>query len=179
MALATDSESLGRGDTSRRSPAPGERNEAIRLAKDAFVAKGSPASMLPTLQVVNLTAADLDHDGKFELIGSFVLKKTGKDAARHTLFMIAEPQGKSFRANLSNYERFTSKDIMSGGSLDSVGTEGIYTERLVDQLDFDADGMGEIVTITTGFESVSYKIYKKQSGTWKTIYDFGNYRCAF
>ena len=179
MALATNSESLGKAKGSRRAPTAAERAEAIRLAKKAFEAKGTPAAVLSTLEVVNLTSMDLDMDGKAEMIGAFVVKKTGKAAARSVLFLIAEMQGQNYRAALSNYEQFTSKDIMSGGSLDSIGSDGIYTERLVDQLDIDSDGTGEVISITNGFEGDTYKIYSRKAGTWQSVYEFASYRCAF
>lgn len=179
MALATYSESLGRAKRSRRVPTPSERAEALRLAKKGYETKGVPAAIFPTLEVVNLTAMDLDGDGKAELVGTFVLKKTKGGAARYVLFLIAEPEGKGYRASLTNYESFTTKDIMSGGSIDSIGAQGIYTERLVDQLDIDADGTGEVITLTTGFEGVNYKIYKRKAGMWQSVYEFGSYRCAF
>ena len=179
MALATNSVSLGRGQGSRRAPTPFERAEGIRLAKQTYLAKGTPAAILPTLEVVNLTAMDLDAEGKSELIGSFVVKKTNGGAERFVLFFIAIPDGKGYRAGFANLERFGAKDIMSGGSLDSIGADGIYTERLVDQLDIDADGVGEVMTLTTGFEGVNYKIYKRKAGMWQSIYEFGSYRCAF
>lgn len=179
MALATNSESVGRAQISRRAPTPSERAEGIRVAKKSFEAKGTPTAILPTIGVVNLTATDLDGDGKAELIGTFVVKQTKGVASRHVLFLIAEQQGQSYQAALSNVERFTTKDIMSGGSLNSIGAEGIYTERLVDQLDLDADGTGEVISITNGFEGVTYKIYSRHAGTWLSVYEFGSYRCAF
>jgi len=179
MALATNSNSLGKVKSSRRAPTAAERAEAIRLAKKKYGAKGTPAAALSTLEVVNLTSMDLDMDGKAEMIGTFVVKKTGKGAARYVLFMIAEMQDQNYRATLSNYEQFTSKDIMSGGSLDSVGSDGIYTERLVDQLDVDSDGTGEVISTTNGFEGVTFKIYSRKAGTWQSVYEFASYRCAF
>jgi hypothetical protein len=179
MALATNLESLGHAQISRRVPTPAERAEGIRLAKQAYKEKGASTALLSTIEVVNLTAMDLDADGNAELIGTFVLKKTKRGAERHVVFLIAEMQGQGYRTALYNYERFTTKDIMSGGSLNSIGAEGIYTERLVDQLDMDADGTGEVISITNGFEGVTYKMYKKQAGKWKSVYEFGSYRCAF
>lgn len=179
MALATNLRGQVREQSSRRVPTSTERTEAIRLAKQAYKEKGTPAVILPTLEVVNLTAVDLNGDGKAELIGTFVLKKNKGGAARYVLFLIAESEGKGYRAALTNYERFISKDIMSGGSLDSIGAEGIYTERLVDILNLDIDSAAEVFTITNSFEGVTYKLYKKQAGMWKSVYEFNSYRCGF
>ena len=50
------------------------------------------------MTVTNLTATDLDGDGKFELIGSFVIATEKK--FRRDLFLIAEPQGANYKAAL-------------------------------------------------------------------------------
>ena len=179
MALATDSDSLGRGAGSRRAPTAAERAAVLPLARTAYTQKGVPAALLSTLDVVNLTAMDLNGDGKFELIGSFVVKKTKGGQARYVLFLLAEPEGNGFKAGLANYNRYTEKDVMSGGNIDAIGQDGIYTERLIDQLDLNNDGFAEVITMAAGFEGDSYTIYEKKSGQWAKIYEFGNYRCAF
>ena len=180
MALATNSNSLGRaaGERSRRAPSESERAQALELARAAYKQKGIAASLLPSLQVVNLTAIDLDRDGKVELAGSFVVSKRTRGQERYALFLLAVPQGASLRTAFSNFEKFTEKDVMSGSSINAIN-EGIYVERLVDHLDLDGDGSGELITTATGLEGVSYYIYKRQNGQWNKAYEFGNYRCAF
>jgi len=179
MALATNSASLGRETGSRRAPTAAERAAVLPLARNAFKQKGVPAALLSTLQTVNLTAIDLDGDSKAELAGSFVVKKRKGGQRRYVLFLLAEPQNEGYGAVLTGYESFGQKDVMSGGNIDAIGAGGIYTERLVDQLDLNADGASEVITITDGFEGVSYRIYGKQNGQWAKIYEFGNYRCPF
>jgi hypothetical protein len=178
MALATNSDSLGKATSTRRSPTAAERAALMPLVKAAYKGKGVPASLMPSLTTVNLTALDLDADGNSELIGSFVVKKQKGGAARHTLFLFAEPQGKSYRTTVLQYESFTMKDMMSGADLGAVDG-GVYLERLVDGLDFDGDGTSEVVTIREGLEGDGYYIYKKQNGKWTQIYEFSNYRCGF
>jgi hypothetical protein len=179
MALATNSDALGRAKSSRRPPTPEERAAVVRLVKQAYLAKGVSAGLMPTLETVNLTAVDVNSDGKAELAGSFVVKKTKGGAARYVMFLLAEPQGNDYRAVVSNYQKYTNDDVMSGGDIDAIGAGGIYTERLVDQLDLDADGTGEVITIFNGFEGDTYHIYKKAGGGWRSVYEFGKYRCAF
>lgn len=179
MALATNSDSLGRAEGSRRSPTAAERASVLALAQDTYKQKGVPAALLPTMDTVNLTATDLDGDGKAELIGSFVVKKTKGGQERYVLFMLAESDGNSYRAALANFDRFTSKDIMSGADIDVVGRGGVYTERLIDQLDLDGDRTGEVITVKLGLEGDGYAIYRKQKGTWQRLYEFSNYKCAF
>ncbi len=179
MALATNSDSLGRAQGSRRAPTAAERASVLALAKDIYKQKGVPAALLPSMVTVNLTATNLKGDSKAELIGSFVVKKTKGGQERYVLFLLAEADGNSYKAALSNYDRFTSKDIMSGANIDVVGQDGVYTERFIDQLDLDGDGTSEVITMKLGLEGDGYMIYRKQKGQWQTLYEFSNYRCAF
>jgi hypothetical protein len=178
MALATDSDSLGGAKTNRRAPTAAERAALMPLVKTAYQQKGVPAALLSTLMTINLTALDLDNDGKSELIGSFVVKKQKGGAARYALFLFAEPQGQSYRTTVLQYARFTSDDIMTGADLSAI-ENGVYLERLVDALDFNGDGTAEVVTVTDGLEGDGYAIYQKQGGKWNKAYEFSNYRCAF
>jgi hypothetical protein len=180
MVLATNSTTLGQPKGSRRAPTAPERAGVLALAQDIFKQKGVPAALLSSLDVVNLTATDLNGDGKEELVGTFVVKKTRGGQVRYVLFLLAEPDGAGgYKAGIANYERFTEKDVMSGGSIDAIGQTGIYTERLVDQLDLDGAGASELITIKLGFEGDGYTIYRKQKGQWQKLYEFSNYRCAF
>lgn len=178
MALATDSTSLGGAKSTRRPPTAAERATLMPLVRAAFKEKGTPAALLPSMTTVNLTALDLDGDGKAEIVGSFVAKKGGRAAARYALFLFAEPQGASYRTTVLQYDKFTDADIMSGADLTAI-ENGVYIERLVDAIDLDGDGALEVVTQRAGLEGDSYHIYKKQSGAWKQIYEFSNYRCGF
>ena len=178
MALATNSSSLGGTKSTRRPPTPAERAALMPLVKAAYKQKGLSAALLPGLVTVNLTALDLDNDGKAELVGSFVVKKQTGGAARYALFLIAEPDGTSYRTTVLQYERFTSKDLMSGAEITAI-ENGVYLDRLVDGLDLDADGASEVIVERDGFEGDTYSIFKKQGGSWKQIYEFSNYRCAF
>ncbi len=176
MALATNSDSLGGAKSIRRSPTPAERAALMPLVKAAYKQKGVPVALLPSLMTINLTALDLNNDGKSELIGSFVVKKG--NAARYALFLFAEPQGNSYRTTVLQYEQYTDKDLMSGATIDAI-ENGVYLERLVDALDLDGDGASEVITERDGFEGDGYFIYKNQGGKWNKIYEFSNYRCAF
>jgi hypothetical protein len=178
MALATNSDSLGKAKSTRRPPTPAERAALMPLVKAAYKEKGVPSALLPSLMTINLTAFDLDNDGKSELIGSFVVKKQKGGAARYALFLFAEPQGNSYRTTVLQYERFTKADIMSGADLTAI-EGGVYLEMLLDALDLDGDNTFEVVTLRSGLEGDSYFIYKKQGGTWNKTYEFSNYRCAF
>ena len=178
MALATNSDSLGKAKNTRRPPTPAERAALMPLVKAAYKQKGVPAALLPSLMTINLTALDLDNDGKSELIGSFVVKKQKGGAARYALFLFAEPQGNSYRTTVLQYDRFTKKDIMSGAEITAIDN-GVYVERLIDALDIDGDGTSEVATVRDGLEGDGYSIFKKQGGKWNKAYEFSNYRCGF
>jgi hypothetical protein len=178
MALATNSASLGKAKNTRRSPTPAERAALMPLVRAAYQQKGVPASLLASLMTINLTALDLDNDGKSELIGSFVVKKQKGGAARYALFLFAEPQGDSYQTTVLQYDRFTTKDMMSGSDLTAI-ENGVYLERLVDALDLDGDGASEVITVRDGLEGDGYQIYKKQDAKWNKVYEFSNYRCGF
>lgn len=178
MALATNSASLGSAISTRRPPTAAERAALMPLVRAAYREKGVPAALLPSLMTVNLTALDLDGDGKSELVGSFVVKKQTGGAARYALFLFAEPQGNTYRTSVLQYERFTNEDMMSGSDLGAI-ENGVYLERLVDAIDFDGDGASEVVTVRDGLEGDGYSILKKQGGKWNRVYEFSNYRCGF
>ena len=156
MGLATNSDTLGRKPTSRRAPTEAERTAVMLLVKQIYRAKGTTAAMLGRLQTTNLTATDLDGDGKFELIGSFVIEI--KPERRRDLFLIAEPQGDGYKAALTNYRSY---------KLES----GFDSEmKFVDQLDLDGDGTAEVFAVQHGFDAYGYVIYKKQAGRWLQVY---------
>ncbi len=178
MALATNSDSLGVAKSTRRSPTPAERAALMPLVRAAYKQKGVPAALLANLMTINLTALDLDNDGKSELIGSFVARKQTGGAARYALFLFAEPKGTSYQTTVLQYDRYTEKDLMSGAEITAI-ENGVYLERLVDALDIDGDGASEVITERDGFEGDGYTIYKKQAGKWNKVYEFSNYRCAF
>ena len=163
-ALATDSETIGRVASSRRAATEAERARAVELARSAYEKNKVPAALLSGMEVVNLTATDLDRDGKFELVGSFRVEKkdaTAPDA--YTLFLIVEPAGDSWRTAWEWFHH---------------GYEGEYADRhFVDQLDLDGDGVGEVVAEGTYYESNDYVVYKRQQGRWRPVYQGGGGGC--
>jgi hypothetical protein len=163
QALATDSQTLGQGTVSRRAPTEAERARAFELARAAYAKNGVSASLAAKMEVVNLTATDLDRDGKFELVGSFHVKKEGATPNSYTLFLIMEPAGDAFKTAWEWFHQ---------------GYEGEYADRhFIDQVDFDGDGVGEIVAEGTYYESNDYVIYKRQQGRWRPVYQGGGGGC--
>jgi hypothetical protein len=113
------------------------------------------------METLNLTASDLDRDGKAELVGSF--RAVGTDYTNYALFIIFEPAGGKFKAALTWYHK---------------GAEATAADRrLVDQLDLDGDGVSEVIAEGHYYESNDYFIYKKQRGQWRSVYQGGGGGC--
>ena len=162
-ALATDSQTLGRGTASRRAPTEAERTRAVELARAAYAKNGVGAALASKMEVVNLTATDLDRDGRFELVGSFLVKKEGSAPDNYTLFLIMEPAGDALKTAWEWFHK---------------GFEDAYEDRhFVDQVDFDGDGVGEIIAMGSYYESNDYVIYKRQQGRWRPVYKGGGGGC--
>lgn len=165
--LATNSQTLGRGPVSRRAPTEAERSRAVELARAAYAKNGVGAALAAKMEVVNLTATDIDHDGRFELVGSFLANLANKEGATepdsYTLFLIMEPAGDTFKTAWEWFHK---------------GSEDSYEDRhFVDQLDFDGDGVGEVIAMGSYYESNDYVIYKRQQGRWRPVYKGGGGGC--
>jgi hypothetical protein len=157
LSIATDSPALGKKPSARRAPSDAEREAAMKLVTDIYRSHGVTAALLRTLKTTNLTATDLNGDGKFELIGSFVIETKAK--ARRDLLLIAEPAGTGFKAALVNFQAY------------KLGGEGFDSAvDFVDQLDLDGDGIAEVFVLQHGFDAYGYAIYKKTKGRWRQVY---------
>ena len=156
-ALATDSDSLGRKLSPRRAPTDLERQAVMKLVSQIYRSRQTTPAMLRTLKTTNLTATDLDGDGKFELIGSFVIETKAK--ARKDLLLIAEPQATNFKAAFVNFQSYKLPPEEFDSAVD-----------FVDQLDLDGDGIAEVFVQQHGFDAYGYSIYKKSRGRWRQVY---------
>lgn len=178
MALATDGAHAPRAQSSRRAPTADERAAAFVVVKRFLTGKrvSAPAIERGT-KTLNLTATDLDGDGREELVGSYVVKVGPK--IRDTLFLIAAPQGRGFRAVLTKYARVNAKEMMDPALIDNIGEDGLGTELYVEQLDADGDGVGEVFTLSRSFEGTTYRAYQRRRGIWRPVYESYSYRCAY
>jgi hypothetical protein len=179
MALATNSALLGLAKSSRRPPTDAERAGVREHVERIFREKGVPAAALGSLQTINLTATDLNSDGTAELIGTYMIKRGTTQIFIDQLFVIAEPSGSAFKIGIANYGQMKGEDFNDPESLESVGQSAFQTEILIDQLDVDRDGTGEVFTISYSFEGTNYAIYKKGRAGWTRLKEFYNYRCAY
>ncbi|HEU4596925.1 MAG TPA: hypothetical protein VFS10_17460 [Pyrinomonadaceae bacterium] len=162
QALAVSSDTVGRGrQSSRRAPTEAERASALELVRAAFARNAVPAALVKKMETLNLTASDLDRDGRAELVGSF--RAVGPDYTNYALFMIFEPAGDKFKPALTWYHK--------GAEADAAD------RRLVDLLDLDGDGVAEVFAEGHYYESNDYFIYKKQRGQWRSVYQGGGGGC--
>jgi hypothetical protein len=175
MALATNLPANRKATGIRRSPTVTERAEIEALVRNKFRQNKVAASALKQLRYYNLTAVDIDGDGRVEMVGSYWVAP-GADR-RELLFFIAERTalGK-FEFTYTDKSTVTADDLMSGDlkDLDTMGGE-----LLLDILDYDADGISEIFTIEKAFEGNNYHVYHKSGKQWTKVIDAYVYRCAY
>src|SRR2546423_7820475 len=158
MALATNSETLGKHAISRRPPTDAERAATLALMKSIYQQHRTPASLMPSIKVTNLTATDLNGDGKYEMIGSFTL--AAKNKFERDLFLIATPQGRGLPLD---FVKFQAYQPPPEGFLSSID--------FIDQLDVDGDGLGEVFATAGGFDGYALLVFKKVGGRWRQVHD--------
>ncbi len=176
MALATNAVLKKAGSGIRRLPTAAERAEIEKLVRVEFEKNNVRAEATAALRYQNLTALDVDGDGKIELVGSFWVEPAPTE--RSLLSFIAEKNADSkYTFPISNFSFHKQEDVMSGDIKD-VDT-GIYHERLLDIFDFDGDGVSEVFTYVKSFEGAGFNVYQRKDGTWKNIFEGSNYHCAY
>lgn len=159
MALATSSETLGGKQNTRRAPTQDERNAMMALMTEAYRLRKLPILSIAKVQINNITAIDVDADGKAELIGSFEIH--GRNYTTWALFLLAEMKNGQYRSGLTWYHK---------------GAEGTAeVRRLIDVLDIDGDGVAEIFTMNGYYESSDFTIYKRVKGVWRSVYQGGGF----
>jgi hypothetical protein len=154
QALALSSDKIGSGASSRRAPTEAERAAALEVAGAVYGQRGVGGALVRKMKTVNLTATDLERDGKFELVGAFQID--GGSEVMHNLFIIFEPTAAGkYKAAWNWYE------------------EGYEDRKLVDVVDLDGDGTAEVIAEGFEIENNFYVIYKRQAGTWRPVYKGG------
>ena len=157
----------------RRRPTAAERTEIEALVKKEF-AKSKLAAK--ELKSQNLTAIDIDKNGRAEFVGSYWIDVDSK--TRNLLFFIAElgSNGK-YSLVFADGRAIDQASVMSGDIKDVDG--GVYHELLLDSFDYDGDGVGEIFTYQQSFEGAGFTAYRKENGKWTRFYEFSNYHCGY
>jgi hypothetical protein len=156
-ALATSSDLLGKRASARRAPTEAERSAVMTLVKNIYRQNRTPANLIAEIKVTNLTATDLDGDGKYELVGSFT--SAAKNKFERDLFLIAKSQGAVMRADLAKFQAYQPPPETY-----------LYSIDFIDQLDLDGNGVGEVFAIQGAFDGYSYVIFKKVGGRWREVY---------
>lgn len=158
MALATNSTTLGKRSVSRRPPTDAERTAVLALMKSIYQQKRTPTTLMSQIKVTNLTATDLNGDGKYEMVGSFTL--AAKNKFERDLFLIAKPQGDKFVADFVKFQAYQPPPEEFLSSIDYI-----------EHLDLDGDGMGEVFAQQGGFDGYALLIFKKVGGRWRQVHD--------
>lgn len=175
MALATDAP-VKKTKGVRRMPTPTERTEIESLVRAEFIRQTRNDNASRNLKYHNLTALDVDNDGKAEMVGSFWIEPAPDERA--LLFFIADKAANGkYSFGYSEFSAVKKDDVMSGDvtMLDS----GVGHDLLLDVYDYDNDGTGEIFTYGQSFEGAHFKAYKRENGKWTAVFEAYNYHCAF
>ncbi|MGI9055014.1 MAG: hypothetical protein ACR2F2_04340 [Pyrinomonadaceae bacterium] len=177
MGLATNRIPSKTASGVRRLPTAAERAGIESLVRAEFVKQGISADAVKNMKYHNLTALDVDNDGKVEMVGTFWAENSADE--RNLLFFIAE-KGKDGKYNFgySEYEKVVKADVMSG-ELKDLDEEGIGHELLLDALEYDGDTTAEIFTLSKAFEGYNYRVYSRRDGKWTRVYETYNYHCAY
>lgn len=172
MALATNAPVKSR-ISFRRKPTSAEKEEADGLARTEFAKqKLSPKA----LRFQNLTALDLENDGRPELVGSYWVEID--KLTRGLLFFIAgKGNNGKYSIGYSEYRSIDQENVMSG-EIKAVD-EGIYNELLLDVFDSDGDGTSEVFTYVQSFEGAGFNIYRRNGSKWAKAFEGSNYHCGY
>lgn len=174
MALATSEMPSETASGVRRLPTAAERGEIETLVRAELIKQGVTVNAAKKLNYYNLTALDVDADGKAELVGTYWAETSAKE--RNLLFFIAELNAVKYQFGYSDYAKVTSADVMSGEmkDLDELGGE-----LLLDALEYNGDSTAEIFTIKRAFEGNNFQVYSRQNGKWTRVYENYSYHCAY
>lgn len=166
-ALATNSDAIGKRTPSRRAPSPEERAAVLKLVRTIYRQHRTPANLLNSIKVTNLTATDIDGDTKPEFVGSVMLTTRGRGSGgsegpirfERDLFLIAKGDATAVQGDFVKFQAYRPPPEQFLSSIDYV-----------DQLDVDGDGLGEVFTVQGGFDAYAYVVFKKVGGRWREVY---------
>ncbi|MBX7173222.1 MAG: hypothetical protein K1X72_19795 [Pyrinomonadaceae bacterium] len=172
MALATNIKLTKTGSGVRRLPTPAERTEIEKLVVTEFSKNKVNAK---ALRSHNLTALDVDGDGKIEFVGTYWVANAANERA--LLFFIADKRTDKYALNYSEFRTVKKEEVMSQ-DLKDVDT-GVYHELLLEILDYNNDGVAEVFTYVQSFEGAGFNAYQRVNGKWERALEASNYHCAY
>ncbi|MBV9216954.1 MAG: hypothetical protein JO053_12340 [Acidobacteria bacterium] len=174
MGLATSAPIKSTTGSFRRKPTDAEKAEMDALAKAEYAKQKLTPKLL---HYQNLTAIDVDNDGKPEFVASYWIEID--KLTRGLLFFIAQrgSNGK-YSIGYREYRTIDQSGLMSGASLKDID-EGTLHELLLDSYDYDGDGTGEIFTYKQSFEGAGFTVYKRNGSKWAKAFEGSNYHCGF
>ncbi|HEX9963298.1 MAG TPA: hypothetical protein VGB00_20370 [Pyrinomonadaceae bacterium] len=176
MALATNAP-LSSVKSSRRQPTADERAEITALVRAELAKQKVEASALKNLKFHNMTALDVETDGKAEIVGTSYVETS--PTSRAVLFFIADKnKAGKYAFGFSEYKAVKQEEIMSGAEITAVDS-GVYCELLLDVLEYNGDKTGEIFTYTQGLEGNGFAAYSRSGGKWVRAFEGANYHCGF
>lgn len=171
--LATNAVSKNTNAVYRRKPTTAEKTEMDELARAQFLKQKLTAK---TLHYQNLTALDVDNDGKADFVGSYWVEID--KLTRGLLFFIAtKGSNGKYAIAYHDYRSVDQANVMSG-DIKNVD-EGVYHETLLDAFDYDSDGVAEIFTYTQSFEGAGFNAYRRSGAKWTQVFDGSNYHCGY
>lgn len=174
MGLATNATARSKSSGLRRKPTQAERDEIEALVRTEYIK--NKLTPKPPLRYQNLTAIDVDGDGKVEFVGSYWVEVDR--LTRALLFFIADKRANGkYAIGYSEYQLVDQESTMSKSIKDV--DDGIYHELLIDYFDVDGDGTAEIFTKVSGFEGAQFNAYKRTGTKWVRSYANSNYHCAY
>lgn len=173
MGLATNAPGKSTVVSFRRKPTAAEKNEIDALARAEFVKQKLTPNIL---RFQNLTALDLENDGKPEFVGSYWVEID--KLTRALLFFIAgrRSNGK-YAIGYHEYRTIDQAGVMSG-EIKAVD-DGVYHELLLDAFDYDGDGTSNIFTYVQSFEGAGFNAYSRSGNKWVRSFAGANYHCGY
>jgi hypothetical protein len=174
MGLATNQVGKTANASYRRKPTAAEKEEMDALARAEFLKQKLTAK---TLHYQNVTAIDVDNDGKAEFVASYWIDID--KLTRGLLFFIASKgSNNKYSVAYKEYRSVDQSNMMSGADITAVD-QGTYHELLIDAFDYDNDGVAEIFTTQSGLEGAGFTAYRRNGSKWAKAYEFNNYHCGF
>ncbi len=134
-----------------------ERASFRGAAAAYLVRKGLPRKAVSGVTISDVHSVFLGSRWSKFLVGTALLRR--KDAV-HSVFLVLTTHDGKPSPVIASYHRWT--DVEDG-------TDSVY-ETFLSHLDFDNDGVDEIITTSYYCESWDYTIYKYQDGSWRAVY---------